>query len=153
AALERTERDLNSRTEELQGQRNAIKEEQMRIEQERSQFKSEQEAATATLDQRLTDLDRRTAELTARERTLETRMDEIETVQQGLGALRTQMQSELSAIEQQKSDLLPHYGVKDPQNGGDGAADAGLPTAPDRKARESLQRFQKLCRDAKRRVV
>jgi hypothetical protein len=58
----------------------------------------------------------------------------------------------LDKLTEQHDDLLPRFGATE---GSDGKKQAkgGLPAAADSKARESLKRFQKLCRDAKRRAV
>jgi hypothetical protein len=80
--------------------------------------------------------------------------NQLEMTSRGLVELEKQLQGELSKLEEQRNDLLPTYGGDEAQKTGDaGKAEANLPKVEDKKARASLERFQKLCRDAKRRAV
>jgi hypothetical protein len=72
----------------------------------------------------------------------EAKLRELETAQQSLSALQQQLDGELSRISEQQAELIPSK-----------ADDGGKPSATEKKARDSLERFQKLCRDAKRKAV
>ncbi len=80
-------------------------------------------------------------------------MPELNLVQAINLALQQEMEAELRRISESKNELLPSYGVTEEKLHPGQPADAGVPQVVDEEARESIQRFQKLCRDAKRRVV
>jgi hypothetical protein len=59
----------------------------------------------------------------------------------------------LDKVASQQSELLPRLGVSAGGSPKDASPDADLPSAAEVEARESIERFQKLCRDAKRRAI
>jgi hypothetical protein len=81
----------------------------------------------------------------------ETRMREVTAARDSLAALQKQLDAELNAVIEQKNDLLPKYGLE--ENIAGAKADRGVPSVADQEARGSLERFQKLCRDAKRKAL
>jgi hypothetical protein len=82
----------------------------------------------------------------------QTRMRELEGTRESVARLQQQLQAEIEQLAAQKSDLLPRAGSGS-EGDSDEKSDHDLPNVADQKARQSLQRFQKLCRDAKRRAI
>ena len=80
-------------------------------------------------------------------------MQEVTAARDSLGALQKQLEDELDKVAEQKGELLPQYGLEEAEATTGRPADKGVPNVADRAARESLERFQKLCRDAKRRAI
>jgi len=80
-------------------------------------------------------------------------MREVTTARDSLVALQGQLDSELGKVVEQKNDLLPQYGLPEGESPNAENTAQGVPQVDDQEARESLGRFQKLCRDAKRRAI
>jgi hypothetical protein len=78
-------------------------------------------------------------------------MNELSGVRSSLNDLQNELTLELGNMTEQKETLLPKYGAS---KGGEGkaVADGGLPQVSEQQ-REAVERFQKLCRDAKRRAI
>ena len=107
---------------------------------------------SAELDEKQQMLKQEQAELARIKQEYEGHMREVATARDSLATLQNQLESEISKVVEQKNDLLPEYGLAEGDSGGQGQADRGVPVV-DKEARKSLERFQKLCRDAKRRAV
>lgn len=110
---------------------------------------------TSAVNEREQALARQQEELAGIRQEWDARMREIKAAQDGLAALQSQLEGELGKVAEQKNDLLPRFGATDPTSGSAPRADQGIPAVPPEtdKARSALERFQKLCRDAKRRAI
>lgn len=73
-------------------------------------------------------------------------MKELDAARESLGAIQRQLEQELDKAAAQRDDLLPRIG-------GSGGAHVPSPGPAEQKSRESIERFQKLCRDAKRKAI
>ena len=98
-------------------------------------------------------LDDREAQVEALQQEWDVKMADYHAAQTNITQLQQEMEAELRRISQSKNDLLPAYGATEEKLHPGQPAHAGVPQVVDEEARESIQRFQKLCRDAKRRVV
>ena len=80
-------------------------------------------------------------------------MREVEGASKQVAELQAQLEAELGRLAEQEDDLLPRYGLtrEAVAAGAKPTADVAGAAAP--QARESLERFRKLCRDAKRRAI
>jgi len=122
----------------------------------KAQATREQELASLSgaLEKRKLDIERREASAGEYERQWDEKLRELNTARDALASLQRQLESELTKVVGQRDDLLPRYGVSetDVKQGTPAAKD--VPSSPaDQEARASLERFQKLCRDAKRRAI
>ena len=108
---------------------------------------------SALLEAQRAELDQQQNRVSSMQQEWDTKMCELETAQEHLAVLKKRLNDELGRLTDQKDDLLPRYGVEDGQSPAEARADAELPKLEDTKARKSLERFQKLCRDAKRKSI
>ena len=107
----------------------------------------------ASLGERDAESERKHASLVVAQQECELKMRELDTAKEQLASLRQQLEAELSQLADQNSDLLPRYGLTAEDGASGQKADGQLPKPADAKARASLERFQKLCRDAKRKAI
>jgi hypothetical protein len=101
-------------------------------------------AAASELEQRDQALEKQEAQLTFLQQACEAKMREVAAASAQVAELRRQLETELGHLAAQEDDLLPRYGVP---------PTAGIPAPPPSKAAEALDRFRKLCRDAKRKAI
>jgi chromosome segregation ATPase len=167
ARTQAAEAQCAERAAELEARRSEL--DAQHAELEHRETEAAQRAAEATrraaeLQVRETEVTAQTSELRQRRATLDAEqatvrqaqaeatalLRELETAREHLAGLRQQVQDELAALGAQQSDLLAQHGTS---GRGPAQPGAGLPKLPDPKARESLERFQKLCRDAKRKAL
>lgn len=146
---------LEARAQALEACRSALEEQSRRLTEERETL-SRQEAELCE------QFEAREASCADRERALEQtdehwqqRMQEVTAARESLAALQVQLERELGKVAEQKGELLPQYGLTESGLAAGEPADRSVPAVSEaeRQARESLERFQKLCRDAKRRAI
>ncbi len=77
------------------------------------------------------------------------KMEELERSRKSLADLQREVEGEVSKVASETSELMPRYGVT--EHGV--AATGGLPKVGSAKHRGSVERFQKLRRDAKRKAI
>jgi sigma54-dependent transcription regulator len=92
-------------------------------------------------------LESQRSEITATQEQWRTKVAELQSARTKLESLQQHVGEELNLLSEQQGDLRQNYGSSH-----DGVADKGL-SKLDSAERKSMKRFQKLCRDAKRRVV
>jgi chromosome segregation ATPase len=148
AELERLRGDLTAREQDLSGKTKEL----LRRGTELDAQQAALQGASAELEQDRAKLAEEEAVLRRAQAEAAASLTEIQAVRRNLASLQKQLQEELDALAEQKGDLLLRYGL--PEGGGNGQKGNGvLPKLPDQKASESLERFQKLCRDAKRKAI
>ena len=171
ADLARSSAELKAQREELQAHLHKLAEAQQELGRQRQTHAGEVEAwqrrtaelssreqeiaaMSADLDQRAQQIMEEEARIAESKTAIEEKQRELEITARSLAALEKELKQELSQLSDQKNELLPRFGTDEQQLAkGAPRADRNVPKVDDGKARESLQRFQKLCRDAKRRVV
>lgn len=109
-------------------------------------------ALSTALEKRRADVERRESSAAEYERQWDEKLKELNTARDSLASLQRHLETELTRVTGQKEDLLPKYGVSEPDIKG-APANKDVPSPADAEARASLERFQKLCRDAKRRAI
>jgi len=155
-ALSRAETELHERAQQLQREREALAAERATLQCEHDELKTQKaELAqlTDTLKQQEQDLNQQRVELTEIRQEWHARMREVDVVRDGLAKLQEQMAIELQSTVDHRDHLLERFGPTTGNQTPPSAAATDLPTAADLNARESIERFQKLCRDAKRRAI
>jgi chromosome segregation ATPase len=140
AQLEKTRSDVMAQRDELVLERQAIETRE-----------SELSKLAKSLDQQRLEIEEQQKQVTLFEQEWRARMNELSGVRSSLNDLQNELTLELGNMTEQKETLLPKYGAS---KGGEGnaAADGGLPQVSEQQ-REAVERFQKLCRDAKRRAI
>lgn len=122
----------------------------------KAQATREQElsALSGALEKRKLDIERRESSAGEYERQWDEKLRELNIARDALSSLQRQLESELTKVVGQRDDLLPRFGVSETDVKQGAPANKDVPTPPaDQEARASLERFQKLCRDAKRRAI
>lgn len=109
-------------------------------------------ALATALEKRRADIERRESSAAEYERQWDEKLKELNTARDSLASLQRHLETELTRVTGQKDELLPKYGVSEPDVKG-APANKDVPSPADAEARASLERFQKLCRDAKRRAI
>lgn len=162
AELNARSAQLAARSQELDAQRSALtaKEDELRKESEGTvRREAAVQAQQAELERMMAEAERQRAVFDEEEAALHhaqaeaaAMISEVETARGNLAKLQKQLQEELNALAEQKGELLMRYGLA---QGGDGTPQSAgpLPKLPDGKNRASADRFQKLCRDAKRKAI
>ena len=105
-----------------------------------------------TLEARRTDLDRDHADLAGARHEWDQRMAELDAARESIAALQAELERKVTEVSSRRDDLRVQYEPRADRPGGALPASGGVPQA-EATDRESLGRFQKLCRDARRRVV
>jgi len=129
SALEQAQESLTNQRNDLQQDAEILK-------------KREAELANISrlLDQRKQELDARESAIAQQQKEWENRMSHFSATSNSLSSLQNELERELNEVASQKNDLLPN-----------------VPSMPKsagvQQAQVSLERFQKLCRDAKRRAI
>lgn len=122
----------------------------------KAQAAREQELSSlsSALEKRRQDIERRESSAAEYERQWDEKLKELNTARDSLASLQRHLETELTRVTGQREDLLPKYGVSETDVKNGAPADKDVPSSPaDAEARASLERFQKLCRDAKRRAI
>jgi chromosome segregation ATPase len=155
--------DLAAARADLDKMNAAIAAESDELNQRRSSLADQEEslrkreAELSALAASLGEKEREAADLHARADTLrkewELRMSEVNAARESLGALQRQLESELNKVTEQKTDLLPRFGMTESGLASGQPADRDIPKVQEKDARSAMERFQKLCRDAKRKAV
>ena len=101
----------------------------------------------AELNGRAGALESQRSEITAMQEEWRAKVAELHSARNKLESLQQQVGEELNMLSEQQDDLFLNYGSSQ-----EGVADKNL-SKLDSSARKSMKRFQKLCRDAKRRVI
>ena len=167
--LEQREADLSQREQHLQEMETSheelerrLTEQQRNVGEQTAAFDQQREAIStreselsdlaASLEQKQRELDQQQAGIATDRQEWDARLRELNVARDSLGALQSQLEQELSRAADQKSELLSKYGAG--TEAGDGTSvDGDLPSPAELNARESIERFHKLCRDAKRRAI
>ncbi len=76
-------------------------------------------------------------------------MHEVSAARESLAELRQQLEQELARATEQKQDVFETVGAAQAGT----AAETPLASEVDQNLRKSAERFQKLCRDAKRKLM
>ncbi len=150
-----TDEELKVRAEQLRQQQESLTDQQAAVTRQAEECgkrAAELEQLAATLEARRQELETRQAQLATIQQEWEGRMREVNAVRDSLSALQAHLNQELTRAMEQKTELLPKLGVSEQALAAGAKLDADLPRI-DQQARESMERFQKLCRDAKRRAV
>ena len=156
---ERQHADLK---EELDRSRKQLAEQQRTISAQLTSIAQEREslqAREAELEQlrrdladRNRELDKQQGQLAALQEEWDGKLRELNAASASLAALQEQLDGELTSLTNQTDELLPQYGVTGDLPHG-ASAEGGMPSAAEEAADKSVERFRKLCRDAKRRVI
>jgi len=85
-------------------------------------------------------------------------MREIDQARTSLTSLQNQLEQELDKASEQRGELLPKYGLTEQEAEQGQPPVADVPSSPkttaaEEEARSALERFQKLCRDSRRRAI
>jgi len=155
AELSSLEKQLHAQQAQLEQQQKKIAAQEDQLSPQREQLKTQESQLseqTIRLDQRSQHLDEKQQQLADLEQQWKSKIAELNAAGKGLAAVQQQLQEEMKAVASQESQLLPEYGLTDGVSAGQ-KADADMPSAAQDEARKSIERFQKLCRDAKRRVI
>ena len=83
----------------------------------------------------------------------EEKINELNTASTNLSALREQLVEEVGHISNERTDLLNRFGLTERSWAKGSAADGGLPSTVEPTPPASVERYQKLCRDARRRAI
>ncbi len=168
---------LEQQRQEWESTRGELNAEQKKFQQEREQFKASQaelethrrETATqmekskaqeahlaeqaSTIDRQKLELEQKQTQVMAMKQDWEIKLRDLNAARTSLSTLQTQLEGEITKVADQSSDLLPDLN-KAAQSGATGPIpDAQAPSEEEKTARESMERFKKMCRDAKRRAI
>ncbi len=147
-ALNEQESHVTAREAQVAEQRKALERGTAQLAERQAQV----ETASTDLQQRDEALRKQEAQLTFLQQACEAKMREVEAAAAQVDELRRQLESELERLGAQQDDLLPRYGVT-PGAGPETKPVAGIPAPPPSKAQEAMERFRKMCRDAKRKAI
>ncbi len=169
AAAARDRGELEEMQARHLSEREAFESERERIIQERSELQARHDdllARAEEIEAREQDLekeaevvkqsvqhaDQQRSELTLLQQQWKSKVDDFGTASSSLSALKQQLESEIGMIAGGKDDVLADYAS------GDADFFAGLPTGDtptpaQQAANGAVDRFQKLCRDARRRAI
>ncbi len=148
--LTQTRKTLDDEMQKFQSDRENLARER------KNQATREQELSSLSgaLEKRRADIERRESSAAEYERQWDEKLKELNTARDSLASLQRHLETELTRVTGQRDDLLPKYGVSESDVKSGAPADKDVPPSPaDQEARASLERFQKLCRDAKRRAI
>lgn len=147
---------FQERASDLDAQHATLDEAQAELHQQSEQLEKrsdEIEGMSNNLGQREDELGQRETDLAAQEDVVSRKVADLQCAQTNLAELQKQLNDELTRLADSKNDLLPVYGLTDQGLQTGEPATGGVPEMAGIKARASVERFQKLCRDAKRRAV
>jgi len=116
-------------------------------------LESELTERATLLEQQGEELEQERAQISSAQEEWHTKLDELNRARDSLSALQRELENELAKVAEQEGELLPRYGVPPGEPTASTAADVDVPSTTEQEARESMERFQKLCRDAKRRAI
>ncbi|MCZ6683027.1 MAG: hypothetical protein O7B26_07575, partial [Planctomycetota bacterium] len=149
-------RELSRRQEQLAEDQAALAAEREAVSRERTergQRETEMSQLCASLERKQGELDRREKEVSAMRKEWDQKMQGLESAQASLAELQRQLKQELNKTVDTKNELLPVFGLNG-ESDQDGKPNNGeIPKPLQKQARESVKRFQKLCRDARRRAI
>lgn len=152
--LSETEADLNTKLEKLEKQRSEFESARRQGAAALEQREAKLAEMESSIAQRQSEAAARQDRLDALQRECDRKMAEVESARGRLADLRTQIRSELEKAVTAGTDAQPLLAGAAVQTDSAAAGNAGdLASVADVQARESVERFQKLCRDARRRVV
>jgi chromosome segregation ATPase len=146
ARLTQEEEKLQKLSNSITGDRSRVEHEQEVLAVHRQDLAKEKEEvlkreaelskAVTSLEQRRKELDIQESQINLNKKEWDTRVRELEATRSSLSGLQTQLHQELNKVASEKVEILPNAGLM--QNN---------------EVRGSMERFQKLCRDAKRRAI
>lgn len=155
AAAADTEADLEKHRVELLRQQETLSAQLTNVTSEREALQSrevELEQLGLTLADRDHELDQQQRQVSALQAEWKLKLEELNAASSALSTLQKQIGGELDSLTEQVEELTPQYGVDRDAPAG-APADAGMPAPARQEADDSIERFQKLCRDAKRRAI
>ncbi|MBI5503704.1 MAG: hypothetical protein HY899_02810 [Deltaproteobacteria bacterium] len=106
-----------------------------------------------TLELRLNQAEKQKEELLSLRRRWEEKMAELSDASTSLASLQEQLAVEMGHITTDRSELLDRFGLSDKGWSNGQVPDGGLPRAIEQPAPAAVERYQKLCRDARRRAI
>lgn len=152
----KAEEQVVSQQQQLSEQQRAFVNQQNAAAQERKATETRQlelENIASQLEAGRHELASQQQSLAASQSEWDVKLRELQTASASLSSLQKHLDGELTSISDQADELLPQYGVTRESANRGAPADQGMPSATDQAATDSLERFQKLCRDAKRRAI
>ena len=150
------EASVTTQQQQLAEQQKAFAAQQDALAQERKATESrrvELESIAQQLEAGRQELASQREMLAASQTEWDVKLRELQAASSSLASLQKHLDVEINTISEQTDELLPQYGVTRESANQGAPADKGMPTAQEHAANESLERFQKLCRDAKRRAI
>ncbi len=117
------------------------------------QREAEVNARFSTVDQHERELERKQWEVAAVRKEWDRKMADITRAQNSLAELQDQLRAELRKIGDPRDDLIPGYVLTSDGLSKDRPLVEGPQGEAERQARLSVERFQQLCGDAKRRAI
>lgn len=106
-----------------------------------------------TLELRLNQAEKQKEELLALRRRWEAKMGELSDASTSLVSLQDQLAVEMGHITTDRSELLDRFGLSDKGWSKGQVPNGGLPASVEPPVPAAIDRYQKLCRDARRRAI
>jgi peptidoglycan hydrolase CwlO-like protein len=106
-----------------------------------------------TLELRIQQLAKQKDEMIALRQRWEAKINELNAASTNLTTLREQLVEEVGHISNERTDLLSRFGLTERSWGRGAEANGGVPPTAEPPVSASVERYQKLCRDARRRAI
>lgn len=141
-ALAEAEEELQTRVHSLNDERQELA--------RRESLLAEKEG---TLELRLNQAEQQKEELLALRQRWEDKIAELSDASTSLASLQEQLTVEMGNITTDRSELLARFGLSEKAWSNGQAPDGGMPGKMEQPAPVAIERYQKLCRDARRRAI
>jgi chromosome segregation ATPase len=161
--LEAERREHDDAVARLEGERTSLQESLDQLEDRHREFEQQVAALEqretrvveqqGTLELRIQQLARQKDEMIALRQRWEEKINELNTASTNLSALREQLVEEVGHISNERTEILSRFGLTERSWSKGGSADGGLPSTSEPAVPASVERYQKLCRDARRRAI
>lgn len=140
---------LDASVRELEEKQRSFADDLAALEQRETRVVEQQ----GTLELRIQQLARQKDEMIALRQRWEAKINELNAASTNLSALREQLVEEVGHISNERTDLLSRFGLTERSWGKGASPEGGLPSTAEPAAPASVERYQKLCRDARRRAI
>jgi chromosome segregation ATPase len=149
ALLEHDRQTFQKSLEALEARQSEFEKQVAAVERREQQVVEQQ----GTLELRIQQLAKQKDDMIALRRRWEEKINELNAASTNLSTLREQLVEEVGHISNERTDLLNRFGLTERTWKKGSPADGGLPSTAEPTPPASVERYQKLCRDARRRAI
>ncbi|HYC56283.1 MAG TPA: hypothetical protein VEL28_15210 [Candidatus Binatia bacterium] len=149
ASLERDRAAFSESESELESRQIAFAERSAELARRDQQIKEQE----GSLELRVQQVEQQKDELGRLRQRWEEKIAELNDASVSLSSLQEQLQAEVGQIANDRDDILERFGLTEKTWNAGAPATKGVPTPQDQQASAAVERYQKLCRDARRRAI